>query len=77
MRTRTRVVGEGVVVKVRTVIGPCGKRTYSRRKEAAEVAARMRREEGENVEHYHHAPCHGWHVGHRAGEPRTFGGSAT
>ncbi len=46
---------------------PCGKAGYTSRKIAASAAARVRRETGEPVEHYHCGACHLAHVGHPPG----------
>lgn len=48
----------------------CGKVAFTKRKIAAEVAAKHRREAGENVHVYHCKRCHCYHLGHVPGQPR-------
>lgn len=43
----------------------CGKKVYAKRKLAATVAAKSRRDTGEMIYAYHcEKGCGGWHIGH-------------
>lgn len=72
MRPRTIQTDEGVRRSPVRHETRCGKFAYASRKLARTVAAKVRREAGENVEAYHCYPCHAYHVGHPPGEPRTL-----
>lgn len=43
---------------------PCGKRVFSSRKVARAEAIAQSKISGEDIEHYHCYPCHGFHLGH-------------
>lgn len=72
MRSPARFDAEtGRVTRLRVVPdSACGKKIYTTRKIALQVAAIARKERGENVHAYHCFPCHGWHIGHPPGAPR-------
>lgn len=68
MRSRKHPDEEGRISRSKTVANTgCGKRGYTSRKVAAQVAARQRKQSGELIEYYRCKRCHVFHIGHPRG----------